>query len=73
MPENILILKSKSMILIVSLIGFFFSKTKSPKPAPDERPAIVEPNPIAPLRYSIVIATDTAQFGISPAIEAIIG
>ena len=73
-PKNILIAKSISIILIVSLNGvFFFSKTSKPRPALEHNPDITEPNPIAPFIYNNVIAIEIAQLGIKPAILVIIG
>ena len=55
------------------LSSFFLSKTKSPKPAPEESPAITEPKLKTPCKYIIVKRTDTAQFGINPKIPAMTG
>ena len=45
----------------------------NPSPAPELNPAITDPKPIAPFKYMIVIATETAQFGISPITAVITG
>ena len=72
-PENILTLSSIRIILIVAISGFCFNKRSKPKPAPEDNPATVEPKPIAPFKYIIVIATEIAQFGIRPTTAQIIG
>lgn len=74
MPANILTQSKIKMIFAVSLAEeFFFNKIIKPNPAPVDSPAITEPKLIACSTYSIVIRTDTAQFGISPIIAESIG
>ena len=69
-----LINNNNDMILQVSLIELFFLiRTSMPNPAPEQRPDITEPKPIAPFKYIRVIAIDTSQLGIKPTNAVITG
>ena len=70
-PANILIVSNIAIIFIVSLKSLFLSNTNKPKPALDKRPLIAALKVIVPFISIIVIAIDTAQFGIKPTIPAI--
>lgn len=48
------------------MLVFFLSKTRSPRPAFENNPAIAAPKLIVPLISIIVKAIDTAQLGINP-------
>ena len=72
-PEIILIARSIITILNVSLKLLYFKRTSNPKPELDNNPLIAVPNVTVPLMSIIVIAIDTAQFGIKPTRAEITG
>ena len=47
-------------------ISLILNKTNKETPLPVSRPAIAEPNVIAPFKYNSVITTLAPQFGIKP-------
>lgn len=69
----ILIKRSIQIILTVSLKSLFLSKTSNPKPALESNPLITAPKEIVPFISIIVKPIETAQLGIKPMNEAIIG
>ena len=65
---------SNDIINTVSLkLSFFFTSTSKPSPALEHNPAIAAPKLIVPFISIIVIAIDTAQFGIRPIIAVTTG